>query len=140
MIIITLAEYFAGKPHEKSHEQAAQILLDRVMGLLNYLVQTKGLKLSKCPNTGTYISGSKGGSGDGGFRLPTATTGTKLSSHKEATGLDAYDPENCIDDAITEDPSLLIMFDLYREDPKETKHWCHLTIRVPGSKKRTFLI
>ena len=140
LLTISLAQYFTTKPHDSKQEDAAQELLTSVMGLLNYLVETKKIEFPTCPNTGTLISGSRGGSGDGGFRLPTATTGASLSSHKEGKGIDIYDPRNKLDTLITNDPSLLVLFDLYRETPDATITWCHLTTRAPKSKARTFLI
>ena len=130
--MITSAQYFQGKPHNAAHESNFQDLIGRVEAMLSYL----GYTPPTCPNTGTQISGSKGGSGDGGFRLPTATTGTQNSSHKEAKGIDLYDPVNTLDDMITDE--VLTKFNLYREHPDSTNHWCHLTTRAPRSGNRTF--
>lgn len=130
--MITPSQYFQAKPHTDAHEQAAMQLLSRV----NYLFYRMGYEPPNCPNTGTQISGSKSGSGDGGFRLPTATTGAQLSSHKEAKGVDVYDPDNWLDDHITDE--LLEECDLYREAPESTQSWCHLSTRPPKSGRRTF--
>ena len=132
--MITPIQYFAGKPHTPAYLSAATDMLGRVNALLAYL----GCAYVLCPNTGTQISGSKGGSGDGGFRLTTATTGAAKSSHKEARAVDVYDPTNAIDAAVTDD--VLIKFGLYRETPTATPNWCHLTTRAPASGHRTFMI
>ena len=132
--MITIEQYFAVKPHTDAHAASATELLLRVNHLLEHLAR---VQVPSCPNTGTQISGSKGGQGDGGFRLPTATTGAGLSSHKEAKGVDVYDPLNLLDNAITD--ALLEEFDLYREHPDSTPRWCHLTTRAPHSGHRTFL-
>ncbi len=137
---ISSIEYFSGKPHSSTHTANAQVLLSMVNALLSYCETNHSLKLVTCPNTGTLISGSKGGSGDGGFRLSTATTGAKGSSHKEAKGIDIYDPINALDDILDAHPEILERFKLYRETPTATKTWCHLTNRAPNSGKRTFLI
>jgi len=90
----------------------------------------------KCDvDTGTFISGSKGGSGDGGFRLTTATTGAALSSHKEASGIDIYDEGDKLDNLLDAHPEILEKFNLYRETPSATRGWCHLTKRPPKSGK-----
>ena len=131
--MITISQYFQAKPHTADHVVAAYDLLKRVDSLLQCLNYTVPL----CPNTGTAISGSKGGSGDGGFRLQTATTGAALSSHKTGQGIDLYDPKGALDSLLTD--SLLEQFGLYREAPSATSGWCHLTTRAPHSGNRTFL-
>lgn len=133
--MITSEQYFQGKPHSPEQSAAAHDLLERVNALLDE-AELAGVKIKVCPNTGTEISGSKGGSGDGGFRLQTSTTGRGKSSHKEARGVDVYDPENAIDDWLTDE--LLEAHGLFRESPEATPHWCHLTTRAPGSGRRTF--
>ena len=131
--MITISQYFQAKPHTSDHVVAAYDLLKRVDSLL----QTLNYTPPTCPNTGTQISGSKGGSGDGGFRLNTATTGAALSSHKTGQGIDIYDPVNHLDDILTD--TLLAQAGLYREAPSATQGWTHLTTRSPKSGHRTFL-
>lgn len=131
--MITLAQYFQAKPHTAEHEVAAYDLLKRVDSLL----QTLNYTPPNCPNTGTQISGSQGGSGDGGFRLQTATTGADHSSHKEGKGIDIYDPVDHLDSVLTD--TLLAQSGLYREASSATPHWCHLTTRSPASGHRTFI-
>ena len=131
--MITKEQYFQAKEHTAEHEANFEELMTRVESLLTYLDYT----VPVCPNTGSQVSGSKGGSGDGGFRLDTATTGAALSSHKQAMAVDLYDPLNALDDLITD--ALLEQCDLYREAPQSTPHWAHLTTRAPHSGHRTFL-
>ena len=131
--MVTKEQYFAGKPHTADDELAFLTLATRVEQLLHEL----GYVPPTCPNTGSIISGSKGGSGDGGFRLQTATTGAALSSHKQAMAIDVYDPEEKLDSMVTD--ALLTKCDLYREAPASTPHWAHLTTRAPHSGNRTFL-
>jgi hypothetical protein len=130
--MITNMQYFQAKPHNSEQEVNCTELLSRVSALLANLSYTPPY----CPNTGTQISGSKGGSGDGGFRLDTATTGAATSSHKEGMGVDVYDPAEALDNMIADD--LLEQFDLYREHPSATVGWCHLSTRAPHSGHRTF--
>lgn len=133
--MITGEQYFQAKPRTPGHETAASDLLEKVNALIDW-ARLGGFKNPTCPNTGTQISGSKDGQGDGGFRLSTATTGKQGSSHKEGKGVDVYDPGNVLDHMITDED--LIHFELYREHPDSTPGWCHLTTRAPGSGKRTF--
>ncbi len=142
--MITALQYFGGKPHTDVHRAAADDLLPRVNALRDE-AEEAGIQRHIDPDTGSEISGSKGGAGDGGFRLPTATTGRPSSSHKEAKGVDDYDPDNTFDNWISqfdEDNgvrnSMLEKHGLYREAPGATPGWCHLTTREPGSKRRTF--
>lgn len=130
--MITLEQYFGAKPHTAAEALLAQDLLERVNSLLVSIAWV----FPQDPDTGTAISGARGGSGDGGFRLPTATTGRPRSSHKEATGVDVYDPRGELAGRISD--TLLAIAGLYREHPDATPGWCHLTTRAPGSGKRTF--
>lgn len=147
--MITIAEYFGTKAHTKQQEAMAQALLQQVNALCDE-AQLDGVDRVTCPNTGTEISGSKGGSGDGGFRLPTATTGAMHSSHKvlpaespTGAGVDVYDPGNHLDTWLNQfeegdgKNSKLREYGLAREHPTATGNWCHLTNRLIG--RETFL-
>lgn len=135
--MILIAQYFGSKPHTETHWRAAMDLLSIVNRLIVEFQTMYGFHADDIdPDTGTQISGSRGGNGDGGFRLPTATTGKGLSSHKEARGIDIYDPHNLLDNWLTD--AILEQYGLYREHPDSTPGWCHLTTRAPGSGLRTF--
>lgn len=142
---ITTEHYFGVKPHSIAQEEEAKTLLLRVNNLIAEAVAKGEFQRQIDPDTGTQISGSRGGAGDGGFRLPTATTGQGHSSHKEARGVDVYDPYGKLDDWLTSfehdgagGNKKLEEYGLYREAPSATVHWCHLTTRAPGSGRRTF--
>ena len=132
--VITLGQYFAAKPHNADEYLRATDLLMKV----NRLIGIAPFQIPNCPNTGTQISGSKNGAGDGGFRLSASTTGAARSSHKEARAVDVYDPLNKLDEWITD--AILTDVGLYRETPSATPNWCHLTTRKPSSGNRTFMI
>ena len=134
--MITLSQYFAGKPHDEDQQDLATDLLDSVNELCEAYEADTGFQLLTCPNTGSQVSVSKNGHGDGGFRLQTATTGKQNSSHKEARAVDIFDPGNRLDHWITDD--ILEAHGLYREAPDSTNSWCHLTTRAPHSGRRTF--
>ena len=142
--MIRTTEYFGNKPYSVEHENAATDLLERVNRLIDEAVESAAFLRAVDPDTGTEISGSRGGSGDGGFRLPNATTGKQNSSHKEAKGVDCYDPEGDLDEWLDTfetgggKNTKLEEHGLYREHPTATAGWCHLSTRAPGSGRRTF--
>jgi len=134
--MITLKEMFGEKIHSPDATEErltnAKELLKRIDLLFDYLEYEPPV----CPNTGTQISGSLHGEGDGGFRLQSSKTGAAKSSHKEGQAIDIYDPYNQLDDMLSD--KILEKFNLYREHPSATPHWCHLTTRAPRSGNRTF--
>jgi hypothetical protein len=138
--VINKTDYFGHKithPDATDERQAnADALLQRVNDLLEHAAQEGAYDGQSDPDTGTQISGSRGGAGDGGFRLTTSATGAPGSAHKEGMGVDVYDPENRLDDWLSDD--ILALYDLYREHPSATPGWCHLQTRRPRSGRRTF--
>lgn len=149
--MISMIEYFGTKV---GHDDCTPIrranagtLLARVNALLADAFDEGAYKWELDPDTGTCVSGSRGGAGDGGFRLSTSTTGRPGSAHKEGEAVDVYDPENKLDDwldSFDEDAegrfnSMLEKHDLYREKGEATPGWAHLQIRAPGSGKRTYV-
>lgn len=159
--MITNAQYFGPKPHDQAQAGAAAVLLDAENRLVEEAIAAGAFEREIDPDTGSEISGSKGGSGDGGFRLKTATTGSDHSSHqvrwvqepdgtwhedtsKAKAGVDRYDPRNRLDEWLDTfehgdgDNSKLAEYGLYREHPEDTPGWCHLTTRAPKSRRRTF--
>ena len=134
--MITLQDYFGDKPHPTEYNLNALTLLYRVNNLhAAYITDTGNLILIN-PVTGNQISGSK--SGDGGFRLPTSTTGASKSAHKLGMAVDIYDLGERLDKWLDKNPDALIKYDLYREESASTPNWCHLGTRKPLSGKRTF--
>lgn len=132
--MITLRDYFGpwiGHRDATPDRQAAAILmLSKVNSLLK---KATGLSLRENPVTGTMVSGLD----LGGFRPQECRIGAQNSSHKEGRGVDVYDPDNHLDQWITD--AVLEAHDLYRESPAMTDGWVHLTDRPPSSKHRTFL-
>jgi hypothetical protein len=137
--MITVEQYFGPKIFHADatigRRANATVLLSRVNAALVW-VSSQGYQNDIDPDTGTQISGSKGGAGDGGFRLQGATTGKKRSKHKEGLAVDVYDPLDLLDGLFTD--AILAKFDLYREAPDATKGWIHLQSAAPTSGKRTF--
>ena len=138
--MITLDQYFGAR---KSHPEAtpsmfaaADEMLGRVNALLDRAYNEGIYHEDPDPDTGTCVSGSRGGRGDGGFRLSDSATGHAKSAHKLARAVDVYDPDNDLDDWISD--AILEEFGLYREHPEKTQGWAHLQDLAPGSGKRTF--
>lgn len=129
---ITLEQYFRGRPHTPVQEEAAKELLQRVNALINEFCASGG-EVPINPHTGSMISGLT----EGGFRLPECMQGASMSSHKEAKGVDIYDPGNKLDTWITR--KALDKHNLWREHPDQTQNWVHLTTRPPKSGCRTFI-
>lgn len=73
----------------------------------------------------------------GGFRLQDCTIGAQYSSHKDSQAIDIPDPNNHLDDWLTD--AILEEYGLYREHPYSTIGWCHLTTKAPASGHRTFV-
>lgn len=140
--MISLKEYFgvkADNPEATSVMKSnAAGLIRKVNALLTRAEQEGAYSWPIDPDTGTNISGSKGGAGDGGFRLSTSTTGAPKSTHKKAHAVDVYDPANILDNWITD--AILEEFGLYRETPTKTPGWAHLQDTPPGSGDRTYMI
>lgn len=142
--MMTLSDYFGRKVRTAQDEANAIDLLTRVNGLVAEAENAGAIKPSVDPDTGTPISGSKGGAGDGGFRLSDAQTGRARSSHKAAQGVDKFDPQNQLDIWLNkfEDGkggnTKLAQYGLYREHPSATPGWCHLQTRPTKSGRRTF--
>lgn len=132
--MITLRDYFGPwighRDATPDRKAAAILMLSKVNALLK---QATGLSLRENPVTGTMVSGLD----LGGFRPQACLVGAKTSSHKEGRGVDVYDPDNHLDQWITD--AVLEAHDLYRESPAMTDGWVHLTDRPPSSKHRTFL-
>ena len=134
--MITLQDYFSDKPHPNEYNLNALTLLYRVNNLIAAYTTDTGKLPEINPITGSQVSGSKGG--DGGFRLPTSTTGSSKSAHKQGMAIDLVDHDQHLDKWLDAKPDALIKYDLYREEPASTVNWCHLGTRKPLSGKRTF--
>lgn len=145
-MLITLDEYFRYpfsarvKPHTEEEDLSARVLLGRVNQV--FVDLSWGILID--PDTGSGISGAKGGGGDGGFRTPNSTTGALGSAHRRAHAVDVYDPGDKLDAYITtfDKPDgsneFLEKHGLYREHPSATPGWCHLQDVPPHSGHRTF--
>lgn len=133
--MITLDDYFGPwmqhADADARRKANAEALLAKVNALLEDAAAV-GVELRKNPITGTLVSGQT----FGGFRPQSCPQGAPTSSHKEGRGVDVADRSGALDDWITD--VTLEHHGLYREHPDDTRGWCHLTDRAPGSGRRTF--
>lgn len=134
--MITLEEYVG--PHTDSPDWTserkanAEVLLLDVNALLEYLTADIGVEPQVNPKTGSQVSGTT----FGGFRPQDCCEGAPDSSHRDGSGVDVYDPQGYLDDALNN--TLLEKYGLYREHPSATPGWLHLTKRAPRSGNRSF--
>ena len=133
--MIFLRDYFGPWfDHEDATDERkanAEELLDRVNALL-LEADAHEVELIENPATGTYVSGQT----YGGFRPQSCPIGAPNSSHKQGKGVDIYDPNNALDNWISD--GILAKHDLFREVASATSGWVHLTSRAPRSGKRSF--
>lgn len=133
--MITSSQYFGewlNHPDAtEERKEDAHKFLEKVNSLLQ-TAEMSGVIPPVNPNTGSQIAGSR----YGGFRPQSCPQGARLSSHKVGRGIDIYDPQNKLDEWLSDD--ILEAYGLYREHPDDTYGWCHLTDRAPGSGRRTF--
>ena len=136
--MLTFEQYFGKRINNRYATEVrkanAVVLITRVNKLIGEYERETDQKIQIDEDTGTQISGSRGGSGDGGFRLAQSRTGVKGSSHKQGMGIDIYDARNLFDNWISAHEYVLEDFDLYREGPAYTPGWVHLQTR-PTSRR-----
>lgn len=135
--MITLFQYFGSKDCTDEQMSNAEDLLRKVNRLIAAFEAATGKRIGNDPDTGTQISGAKGGCGDGGFRCADSTTGKPGSQHRNANAVDIYDLGNHLDFWLTR--NILIAHGLYREAPPFTDGWCHLQQVAPRSGNRSFI-
>lgn len=137
--MITIAQYFGDKPRTMAQEKTAAAMLEQVNELLYLASQSSAYDYPENPNTHSCISGSKGGSGDGGFRLPDSKTGAKNSKHKLACAVDVYDPARILAQWCVKNKDKLFEIGLFCEDFRWTPTWVHLQNIQPASRKVIFI-
>ena len=138
---ITLVQYFLDKKNSLKQLANANLLLAALNLFLRDCADLGHYAYEIDPDTGAQISGSKGGAGDGGFRTPSSTTGSKLSTHRDANGADVSDTLRLLATfcVTTAGKELLAKHGLWMEDPRWTPCWCHLQRVPPSSGKRIYI-
>lgn len=131
--MILLLQYFGKKSHPIEHDANANILLAQVNLCLHKAEQDGCYDGWIDPDTNSQISGSRGGSGDGGYRTPDSRTGGPTSSHREAKGVDVYDPDRILAQWCEDNKDMLRKLGLYCEDFRWTPGWVHFQTRPSRS-------
>lgn len=136
--MITLEQYFGAKKHPPEHTANAAIFLSRLNAYLYEASRAGAYHYVIDPDTGTQISGSKGGSGDGGYRTPDSKTGGKGSRHRDGHGGDVADPARELAAFAIKHPEVAEKHGLYFEDPRWTPVWLHAQDVPPVSGARFY--
>ena len=140
--MISLEDYFGPWRYSPDANDVvvgnAEVFLPKANALLDRYETDTGQEVQQNPVTSNRMHHRDEISGQqyGGFRPQACPQGAPDSSHKQGRGGDVFDPDNAIDDWLTDE--LLTEFGLYREAPASTPRWCHLTDREPRSGHRTF--
>jgi len=137
--MITLAQYFGSKEHPVEHEVNATRMLSTVNELLRKAFDCGVYADWIDPDTGCQISGAKGGSGDGGYRLSSSKTGMPGSNHKTAHAVDVYDPNRQLAQWCLDNKQALHEAGLYCEDYRWTPVWVHFQDVPPKSGKIVYI-
>lgn len=74
----------------------------------------------------------------GGFRPQSCPIGAPGSSHKDAEGVDRYDPYERIDSWCIRNQDKLRKCGIHIEHPSATPGWSHWTTRAPRSGRTVF--
>lgn len=135
--MITLEQYFGDKEHPAEHEENARLLLDAVNRLLSDAEKDGVYTPDRDPDTGTQISGSKYGMGDGGYRTPDSVTGAPSSMHRSGNGVDVYEVRRKLVRWL--DWGRLEKYGLYIEHPNYTSTWIHFQRIGPKSGNRVYI-
>lgn len=103
------------------------------------LAELDGVLLEDDPDTGTAISGSRGGSGAGGLRTPAIVSVAVASEHYRGNAVDRVDAHRSLMRWCLTHSQELVKRQLYMEHPQWTSVWCHFQRVPPGSHNRWFI-
>lgn len=149
--MITREQYFlnphTGEPKDHSDQDKANFddWQQREEGLVAEAEAAGAFQRATDPDTGTEISGAKGGDGDGGFRAAGSKTGKPGGPHYQARAGDRYDLGDRLDawlDTFEDGRGgnrMLLKYGLYREASAATPSWCHTQTKPVASGHRTFM-
>jgi len=139
-MMISVDHYFKSSEKHRTLEldAVAEAMLEKVEGLREE-AEADGIYFYSDPDTGTEISGAKGGSGAGGFRPQNSTTGAARSAHKTAHAVDVFDATRNFAAWCMAHLDRLREHGLYIEDPRWTPGWVHLQDVPPRSGKLCYI-
>jgi hypothetical protein len=137
--MITIDSYFGDKKHQDGHVTNAHKLIGSVNSILYVAKCDEAYEDWIDSDTGTQISGSKNGNGDGGYRDEYSLTGAAKSTHKFGQGIDIYDPDRTLAQWLIHNREKLAQFKLWTEDCRWTPGWVHFQCVPPKSNKRIYI-
>lgn len=111
-------------------------------GLVNVIcfeAEADGVILEDDPDTGTAISGSRGGAGSGGLRVPEIISVAVLSPHYDGNAIDRTDVNRKLMRWCLSNVDRLKELGLYLEHPQWTSVWVHFQRIPPKSGTRFFI-
>lgn len=103
------------------------------------MAELDGVLLEDDPDTGTAISGSRGGTGAGGLRTPAIVSAAPNSQHYFGNALDRVDALRALMRWCLTHSQELVKRGLYMEHPQWTSVWCHFQRVPPGTHSRWFI-
>lgn len=138
--MITIEDYFRLNERHRTPalDATAEAMLEKV-DALRAEAEAAGVDFGIDPDTGTEISGAKGGSGAGGFRPPGSVFGAPSSAHKTAHAVDVYDPARRFASWCMAHLERVSAYGLHLEDPRWTPGWVHLQDVPPRSGKVVYI-
>jgi hypothetical protein len=135
--MITLDEYVgihANSPDWTPQRRAAATAFLLKVNAQIREIYIAGVMLPVNPKTKSQISGET----FGGFRPQDCPIGAPKSCHKEAIGIDLFDPEGAIDAWCMANLARLAANGLWLEHSDATPGWCHWQGRGVPSGNRVF--
>jgi hypothetical protein len=137
--MITMTQYARGRAVPTEHAANAKLLLAAVNAILYEAAEDGAYEYTPDLDTDCQISGARGGSGDGGYRLSASKTGATGSAHREGNAVDVFDPDRRLAVWCVENPDCLDKHGLWCEDFRWTPVWCHFQRVPPRSGKRIYV-
>lgn len=135
--MITFEQYvgpWAKSPDWTTERQAHAVKLLQIVSDLQKEMEDANVVFYMNPKTCSQVSGEV----FGGFRPQVCPVGAVHSTHKEGLAVDIYDPHDQIDTWCMAHQDRLAEHGIYIEHPDSTPHWCHMTIKAPGSGHTVF--
>ena len=148
--MISKEQYFADphtglpKPHTPEHERNFEDWQRREEAMVQEAITAGAFKRAIDPDTGSELSGARGGSGDGGFRVTGSKTGKPGGPHYDGRAGDRCDPGNRLDAWLDQFEDgrggnrMLLKHGLCREHPSATDTWVHTQTKPVPSGRQTF--
>jgi len=114
-------------------------LICRAVNTVCLEAEGDGVILLDDPDTGTAISGARGGNGSGGIRVPEVVSIATASPHYDGNAVDRVDAKRALMRWCLRNVDVLVELGLYLEHPQWTSVWVHFQRVPPKSRSRFFI-